>query len=241
VKARRGFVLLLLLAVLSVGLAGCGKPAEAELPAASVPKSAAADTSTKYVGAWRAKDSTVVIKREGTAFIMEMEGPAGPKEVGAFENGVLRFGLQAALYTPWNDQLIFASKEYKRIDSQQQTIRDLKGIGQAIQLYTSQNQYNIPPVNDIDFFVGLANVYPEMSRQDGWGTRYRYLYKLNAPHWAVVSAGPDGVFEPILTAEMVAAGMIGTRGDDIVMVDGTITSGVTSRTSSERRSTEHAD
>src|SRR5204863_3928086 len=110
--------------------------------------------------------------------------------------------------------------------------------GQAIQMYTSQSEYKLPPVNDIDFFVGLPKVYPEMSRQDGWGTRYRYLYKLNEPHWAVVSAGPDGAFDPVLTAEMVAAGMIGTRGDDIVMVDGVVTSGgVSSRGSSGKAHT----
>jgi hypothetical protein len=237
VKAQRGFVPLLLLTALSVVLAGCGKSVEPEASGTSTPKSLVPGTRSKYVGAWRAKDSTLVIEGEGAAFIMETEGPAGRKDVGALENGVLRFGLQSALYTASNDHLVFGGKEYKRIDSQQQTLGDLKGIGQAIQAYTSQHK--IPPINEIDVFVGLE--IPEMSRQDGWGTQYRYLYKFNAPHWAIVSAGPDGVFEPVLTAEMVAAGMIGTRGDDIVMVDGVITGGIASRTSSERRSTEHAD
>src|SRR5437764_1360493 len=62
VKPQRGFVLCLLLTTLSVMLASCGKSVEAS--AASAPRSAGADATAKYVGAWRAKDSTVLIKRE---------------------------------------------------------------------------------------------------------------------------------------------------------------------------------
>jgi hypothetical protein len=226
VKPKRPATLLPLL-VLALFVVRCGKQMDANQPTpVHVADAPSNNTGDKYVGAWRSKEATIVIKKEGDAFTVQPQGPAGPKEIGIFANGVMRVDEKAALYTPSIDRLVFDGQEFQRIDPRVRTLTDLEAIGNAIHEYTRQNSYGSPPVNDVDFFVGVPRIYPDMSRQDGWGTRYRYLYKFGQRRWAVVSAGPDGSFDPLMTADMVADGMIRASGDDIAITDSGFAPGV---------------
>lgn len=209
----------------AISLGGCNhtEASPEQRPAAA---RSAEKPETKYVGSWRDADGTIQIARDGAAFIVETEGPAGPKEVGTFENGVLRISSFSALYTASSDHLILNGHEYHRIEARKQTLDDLAAIGVAVKRYIAEGEYHIPPVNSSDFFFFGRKYFPQMPHEDGWGTPLRYLCKSGQSRWAVVSAGPDGVFEEVLTADMVADGMIGAGGDDIVMVDGVITSGL---------------
>lgn len=184
-------------------------------------QAAVPDLSAKYAGSWRSGGDALLITRQGPAFVIQTQGPAGPKDVATYENGVLRVGNATALYDPVQDRITYEGKDFHRIDPMEQTRKDLRLIAAAEAKY--EQEYQGPPVNDFDFFHGLPKYEPAVARFDGWGTEYRYLCKFQQRHWAVVSAGPDGVFDPVMTADMVAAGMIRTNGDDVVMVDGKIT------------------
>jgi hypothetical protein len=187
----------------------------------SAKQAAALDLSAKYAGSWRSGGNTLLVARQGPAFVIQTQGPAGPKDIATYEAGVLRVGNSTALYDPDHDRITYDGKDFHRIDPMEQTRKDLRLIAAAEAKY--EQEYQGPPVNDFDFFHGLPKYEPTVGRFDGWGTEYRYLCKFQQRHWAVVSAGPDGVFDPVMTADMMAAGMIRTNGDDVVMVDGKIT------------------
>jgi hypothetical protein len=173
---------------------------------------------------WRSGDKPLLITQQGPAFVIQAQGPAGPKDVGTYDKGVLHVANQFALYDPAKDRITYDGTDYRRIDPIEETRKNLRLIAAAEAKY--EQEYQGPPVNDFDFFHGLPKYEPTVARFDGWGTEYRYLCKFQQRHWAVVSAGPDGVFDPVMTADMVAAGMTRTNGDDVVMVDGKITTDV---------------
>jgi hypothetical protein len=211
----------LLLAVTCVPLLCCAKATEPKTAVASTtPAPAAERPEAKYEGFWRTGDSSLFVKHEGAGFIVSANGPAGPKEVGTFEGGVLKVGTDTALYSPSNDHLIVDGKEYERVDPREQTVADLREMKLGFEKY--KVAYNGPPINEMDFFHGLSQYISRFSRRDGWGTEYRYLHKYGQPHWAVVSAGPDGLFDGNITAEQIAYGYGGTLSDDVVMTNGEI-------------------
>jgi hypothetical protein len=214
-------ILALLLAATCAALLSCAKATESRSAVAGTTAAPAAERpEAKYDGFWRSDDSSLLIRHEGAGFIVSAKGPAGPKEVGTFENGVLKVGTDTALYSPSNDHLVIGGKEFERVDPRQQTIADLGNMKVGFEKYTVA--YNGPPINEMDFFHGLSQYMSRFSLRDGWGPEYRYLHKYGQPQWAVVSAGPDGRFDANITAERIAYGYGGTLSDDIVMTNGQI-------------------
>ena len=162
------------IAVLFAGatlLSGCRNSPEtaaAATPATQEPskQAAASDVSAKYAGAWRSGGSTLLIARQGPAFVIQTQGPAGPKDVGTYEAGVLRVGSSTALYDPDHDRITYDGKDFHRIDPLEQTRKDLRLIAAAEAKY--EQEYQGPPVNDFDFFHGLPKYEPTVARFDGW-------------------------------------------------------------------------
>jgi len=81
---------------------------------------------------------------------------------------------------------------------QKRAIADLRALGEAVETYKGEHGF-APDANDLDALTGLLAT-PALARIDPWKHPYRYgCWRVSSTsgcdHYAIVSAGSDGLFE----------------------------------------------
>jgi hypothetical protein len=196
----------------------------------SAPQTAAVEKKDNFLGSWVGVKSSdkLTITAEGSAYVVE-DGD-GKKYVGTAGDGVLRIsgplGPIDALYTPSNEHLIVAGKEYERFDPVASTIADMKKVGEALQKYAADHQGQAPQAShwqQLRRELWPQYIFPSLPQADGWGNEYEYRGDPSGTpsgYWSVRSAGPDGKFYSLRDTEELVPGVTEAENDDLVYANG---------------------